>query len=63
VEGGIKTKRPFVVRARPLISERLGEEPKPNENIRVDIAIERHRLSTSSTFEISQSDKRKIWRE
>ena len=37
-------------------------EPKPKENIRAEVAIERHRSSTSSTLETSPSVKRKICR-
>ncbi len=58
VFGGIKTNRPFVVRARPFIRDRLGDIPKPNENIRVDDSIERHNSNTSDTFEISPSVRR-----
>jgi hypothetical protein len=59
----MKTNRPFVARARPLTNARLGDIPKPNEKMRVDEDIDRHKLITSVTSEISPSVKRKIWRE
>lgn len=51
VFGGMKTARPFVVRARPFTSDRLGVAPNPNEKIRVDEPIDRHNSKISETFE------------
>ena len=56
----MKTNRPFVDRARPLTNDRLDEAPRPNEKIRVDVAIDRHKSRTSLTFDISPSVKRNI---